>query len=104
MMKVIEDDLRQSQKGIHVQSYIDFTLIKWRNNRVFKLLTKTQSEFVSHTIEMSTFKTGQLSCLSYMEFSRTHRSGKIVQTQIRLLLGEQSDQGRPPVCYSICII
>ena len=33
---------------------------------------------------------------------RTYRSGQTVQTQIRLLLEEQSDQGLT-VCFSICI-
>ena len=34
---------------------------------------------------------------------RTDRSGQTVQTQIRLLLEEQSDQGLHCVCCSICI-
>ena len=35
---------------------------------------------------------------------RTDRSGQIVQTQVRLLLEEQSDQGlHCSVCYSICM-
>ena len=33
---------------------------------------------------------------------RTDKSRQTVQTQIRLLLEEQSDQG-PTVCFSICI-
>ena len=34
---------------------------------------------------------------------RTDRSGQTVQTQIRLLLEVQSDQGLHFVCYSICV-
>ena len=59
-----------SPRGINVQSSVDFALIRWRDKWLFKILTKTKSELVSHAIEMSTLKTGQLSCLLYMEFSR----------------------------------
>ena len=48
-MKVVEDD---SHKEINVQGFMDFALIRWRNNQVFKLLTKTMFKLVSHTIEI----------------------------------------------------
>ena len=50
MMKDVKDDLRQIL--INLQGFMDFALIRWRNNQVFKLLTKTISEIVSHTIEI----------------------------------------------------
>ena len=59
--------LASSQKGVNVQSSMDFA-----PQPGFQTFNKNQvrkSKLVSHTTEMSTIKTGQLSCLPYMEFS-----------------------------------
>ena len=41
-----------SHKGIYFQSSMDFAQIRWRNNQIFKLITKAKSEHFSHTTEM----------------------------------------------------
>ena len=49
---------------------MDFALIRWRNNQVFKLVTKSKSKHFSHTILKVNIFTGQFSGLPYMESSR----------------------------------